>query len=83
MGYLKFHKNGKKIKISRISSNPYKLLRLLIEPFGIAKTIDGAYGILSKRKHTMRDRYLEPNRKITAIKYTIKNYKKYPALVNT
>ncbi len=78
IGYLKFHKNGKKIGISRITSNPYKLLRFLIDPFGTARTIDATYKILTKRKNETTDEYLGLNRKITAIRNTIKELQKVP-----
>ena len=77
-GYLKFHKNGKKIKISRITSNPYKLLHFLIDPFGAARTIDATYKILTKRKQETTDEYLGLNRKITTIGNTIKELQKVP-----
>ncbi len=77
-GYLKFHKNGKKIRISRNTSNPYKLLHFLIDPFGAARTIDAIYKILTKRKNEATDEYLGLNRKITTIRNTIKELQKVP-----
>lgn len=79
VGYLKFGKYGRKIKISRSTSNPYKLLHCLIEPFRVAKTIDTVCRTLaSKDDHASIDPYLALNVMIRKIEYTIKELQKIP-----
>lgn len=50
IGYLKCSKTGKKVKVSRITSRPYRLLHCLMEPFGIAKSVDTAFESLPRAK---------------------------------
>lgn len=78
VGYLKYHKNSKKIRISKVTSKPYRLLHCLSNPFGIAKKIDVVYEILTKKEHRPTDEYLDLNKKITAIRNTVKELQKIP-----
>jgi hypothetical protein len=42
-GYLKFGKFGKKKKIGQARSRPFRLLQCLLEPLGVAKTVDSVF----------------------------------------
>lgn len=77
IGYLKCSKTGKKVKISRITSRPYRLLHCLMEPFGIAKSVDTAFESLPHAKD-VGDNYLKTNKRIEKILFTIKELQKIP-----
>lgn len=79
IGYLKFGTNGRKTKISRITSRPYKLLRCLTEPFGVAKPINLVYeALVNKKDATINNPYLALNIKIRKIEFTIKELQRIP-----
>lgn len=79
VGYLKYNKNSKKIKISRATSRPYKLLRCLTEPFGVAKPINLVYeALVNKKDATINNPYLALNIKIRKIEFTIKELQRIP-----
>lgn len=77
IGYLKCSKTGKKVKVSRITSRPYRLLHCLMEPFGIAKSVDTAFESLPHAKD-VGDNYLKTNKRIEKILFTIKELQKIP-----
>lgn len=77
IGYLKYSKTGKKVKISRITSQPYRLLKCLIEPFGIAKSVNTVFESLPRAKD-VGDDYLKTSKRIEKILFTIKELQKIP-----
>lgn len=68
IGFLKFGKKREKIKIGKKDSQPFKLLKLLIENFGVKRKIDYIFEHVRNEKYNKieKDRYcdpyLEPNR---------------------
>lgn len=76
IGYLKLSKNGSKIKISRNTSRPFRLLRYLVEFFGAARKVDEIYRILTGKNTAGADPLLGAGRKITSIEYTKKELQK-------
>jgi hypothetical protein len=65
IGYLKFGKHGKKVKIGRVTSQPFKLLVCLTQPhFGVQKTIDIVFESLREnlRKRNLGEYTTPPNR---------------------
>lgn len=77
IGYLKFHKNGPKIKIGRATSRHYRLLRCLISPFGIAKTVESIYKKVEKGEKN-NDKYLEAGEQLQKIVYAKQYLHKIP-----
>lgn len=80
IGYLQFGKSGKKKKISRSTARSFRLLQCLLEPLGVAKTIDSVFEAvrLPKDKNDSRlsDWNTEKGRKIELISWTIKELQK-------
>lgn len=68
IGFLKFGKKREKIKIGEKDSQPFKLLKILIENFGVKRKIDYIFERVRNEKCNKmekahyRDPYLEPNR---------------------
>jgi hypothetical protein len=51
VGYFKFYKEGKKIKIGNSNTRPFKLLQCLCSPhFGIQRTINNIYDSIKLEK---------------------------------
>ena len=83
-GYLKFYKQGKKIKIGGINSRHFRLLQCLYEPLGVFKTIDSAFEAIRLPKDTDDSRLggfsTSKNRKIEKVQYSIKELQKIKEL---
>jgi hypothetical protein len=80
-GFLKFSKQGKKIKIGGTNSQSFKLLTSLTEPFGTAKSVDVVFeaireGIKYKSKSGVYTSGIDRPQKITLIEYAIKELQK-------
>lgn len=80
IGYFKFYKEGKKIKIGGQSTRHFRLLQCLCEPVGVAKTIDSVFEAIrlprDKQDERLNDDYLAKNRKTELIQYAIKELQK-------
>lgn len=81
IGYLKFGKFGEKIEIGRETSQPYKLLLCVIEPFGVAKKVDAVFeaireNVKDKSRGGVYTDAFDKNKKIQLIKFTIKELQK-------
>jgi len=79
-GYLKFGKFGKKKRIGKPKSRPFRLLQCLLEPLGTARMVDAVFEAirLPKDKDDFRlsGWNTERTRKIEIIKNTIKELQK-------
>lgn len=81
LGYIKFGKYAKNIKISKTTSQPFKLLQCLTEPVGIAKSIDTVFeaireNLLEKSRTGIYQKSIDRNKKIEMIGYAIKEIQK-------
>ncbi len=81
-GYLKFYKEGRKIFIGGIETRHFRLLQCLLEPFGVAKTINAVFDsikLLRDEKDSILSGYDEQmikSRKVTLISNSIKELQK-------
>src|SRR3989344_3601667 len=80
-GYLKFNKNGKKIKIGGSNSQPFKLLKSLTEPFGTAKSVEITFeavreNMRGKSKSGVYTSDIDRAQKVKIIGYVIKELQK-------
>jgi len=80
-GFLKFSKQGKKIKIGGASSQSFKLLQCLTEPFRTAKSVDTVFeaireNVKYKSKSGVYTAGTDKQQKITLIEYAIKELQK-------
>lgn len=79
-GYLKFGKFGKKKKIGKSKSRPFRLLQCLLEPLGTARMVDAVFEAIRLPKDKDDSRLsgwsTERTRKIEIIKNTIKELQK-------
>ncbi|HPN14755.1 MAG TPA: hypothetical protein PLF71_01385 [bacterium] len=70
-GFLKYYKQGKNIKIGKSDSKHYLLLQLLLDPFGVKRTIDSVYEAISnnkrKKQTTTNQKYVSTPTKIRAL----------------
>ena len=86
IGYFKFYKEAPKIKIGNIRSRHYRLLEALINPVGVAKTVDIVFDAIrlpkDKIDSRLKDQYLARNRQIDLIKYSMKELQKINGLRN-
>ena len=84
IGYFKFYKEGLKIKIGKTESRQYRLIEVLIDQPGTAKTINTVFEaiVLPKDEEDQRlcDDYLAKNRKIEIINFTMKELQKIEGL---
>ena len=51
LGFLKFSKQGKPVKIGGVNSQPFRLLQCLTEPFGTAKSVDAVFEAIRENMH--------------------------------
>lgn len=83
-GYLKFYKEGPKIGIGATKTRKYRLLEVLIEPLGVAKTIDVVFDAIKTPKDSQDSRlnnnYTAPARKKEIIDYALKELQKVEGL---
>lgn len=80
-GFLKFNKQGQKVKIGTANSQSFKLLKSLTEPFGIAKSVDVVFeaireGVKYKSKSGVYTSGIDKLQKIKLIEYAIKELQK-------
>jgi len=81
-GYLKFGENDKETEISKITSQPFKLLQSLTEPqIGSAKSTDTVFEAIREnvqdgKKTGTFDTAMDRRQKIRCIKYVIKDLQK-------
>ncbi len=84
MGYLKFYKQGQKIKIGKTTSRKYRLLDCLIYPLGVAKTTDGIFDSIKISKDALdtdlTDAYVAHSKKQDIIEFTMKELQKIDGL---
>jgi len=84
IGYFKFYKQGKKMKIGSIKSRHFRLLQSLSEPFGVSKTVGSLFEAIRLPKDikdtTLSNFNTEQSRKVEIIKYTIKELQKNKGL---
>lgn len=84
IGYFKMNKKAKKIKIGREGTKKLNLLRCLINPPGVARSIDSIFGAIKttkdERNNVFQDSYLSENKKREAIENTIKELQKIDGL---
>jgi len=80
IGYLKFGKDGLPIKIGYVRNRPFKLLQCLLNPIGVAKTIDMVFESIKKPKdetdQSLISEYGGLQQKLKKIKHTIKELQK-------
>jgi hypothetical protein len=80
-GFLKFNKWKPKIKIGGANRQPFKLLRCLTEPFGIAKSVDVVFeaireNVRYKSKSGIYTNAIDRAQKTKLIEYAIKELQK-------
>ena len=79
-GFLKFGKHGKKIKIGKSDSKPFKLLQAVLVSFPSARTEDSLFEAIRSTKDKHDSRLTDPltsrQRKMQLIKYAIKELQK-------
>jgi len=80
-GYLKFGKFGNKIKIGGANSQPFKLLKCLTEPFGVAKSVEVIFEALRENmKHKSKSGVYtggtDKSQKVKIIEYAVKELQK-------
>ena len=80
-GFLKFIKQGEKIKIGGANSQSFKLLQCLTEPFGTAKSVDTVFeaireNVKYKSKSGVYMAGIDKQQKIKLIRYAIKELQK-------
>ncbi len=84
VGYLKFYKQGPKIKIGGSGTRKFKLLMALSSPLKVAKTVNTVFECIALPKDAnnslLKDNYLSANTKRTIIEYTIKELQKIKEL---
>lgn len=86
IGYFKYYKQGKKIKVGYENSRHFKLLKFLIEPINTAKTIDSVFDVIKipkDRNDSMLNSsniYQTKERKVNIISYAIKELQKKEGL---
>lgn len=86
-GFLKFGKKGKRIKISKFDSQPFRLLSFLNKPFGSARSIDGAFEVIQtehrKKSVLSGGAYLNMGEKIKALETVKKELQKIKGFTRT
>jgi len=80
-GFLKFNKQDNGTKIGKITSQPFRLLQCLTEPFRIAKTVDTVFeaireNVKYKSKSGVYTQNIDKAKKVILIKYAIKEVQK-------
>lgn len=85
IGFIKFGKFGEKIEIGRETSQPYRLLQCLTEPFKKPKSIDTVFetireGLYKKSKNGIYTSIMDKPKKVKLIEYAIKEVQKVQAL---
>jgi len=80
-GFLKFSKQGQKIKIGGANSQSFKLLKCITEPFGIAKSIEVVFEAVRenmkyKSKRGVYTNDIDRAQKIKIIGFAIKELQK-------
>ena len=79
-GYLKFGKYGKKKKIGKASSRHFRLLKTMLSPLGVSRTVDSVFDAIKlpedKNDTRLQDWNTSANRKVELIKYAIKELQK-------
>lgn len=83
IGYLKFHKQGPKIRIGSIKTRKFRLIEILSNPTGTAKNIEVVFRYISlprDAKNSSLESYDSTNAKITIIKNTMKELQKNKGL---
>lgn len=75
-GFLKFSENGERIRIGKVDSQPFKLLKTLLDPLGTAKSIEFVFEKISNNDHAENDAYLNMNKMIRTIRYSITELQK-------
>jgi hypothetical protein len=84
VGYFKFYKQGEKIPVGKVGTRKYRLLATLMNPLGVAKTVDSVFEAIRLLKDEsdgrLRDDYLSQTRKLERIEFTIKELQKIPGL---
>ncbi len=83
-GYLKFYKEGKKIKIGSIKTRKFRLLKALSDPLEVAKKVSIVFSQISlpkdKNDSSLEDTYLSADRQRNLIEYTVKELQKMEEL---
>lgn len=83
-GYLKFYKQGPKIRVGNLTSRKYKLMACLFDPLGVAKTTDAVFESIKTKKDGTDERlnnsYLAKDRKREIIQFTMKELQKIKKL---
>lgn len=72
-GYLKFGKFGKKIQIGRPNSRHFRLLKCLLDPLGVSRTIDSVFEAIKLPKDENDPRLSDWNTRETRMIELIKN----------
>lgn len=83
-GYIKLHKNGQKIPIGTITSRKFRLVNILIDPLGTARTVDSIFDAIKldrdESDSRLKDPYLAKQRKVEIINFTLKELQKTKGL---
>ncbi len=84
VGYIKLYKQGSKIKIGKTGTRKYRLLEVLLEPLGAAKTIEAIFDAIrvsrDESDSRLMDGYLAQPRKMELIEYAMKELQKTDGL---
>ncbi len=84
MGYLKLNRKGKKIPIGKIKTRKFRLLKILIDPVGTARTVDSVFEEIKlprdEKDGRLNDSYLSHKRKLEIIQNTLKELQKREGL---
>jgi len=79
-GYLKFGKYGKKVKIGKKDSRPFRLLEYLLETLGVARTVDTVFEVIKlpndKNDPLLNEWNTVMTRKVELIQFAIKELQK-------
>ena len=84
MGISNSYKQGEKIPVGKVGTRKYRLLATLIEPLGVAKTVDSVFDAIRLSRDesdgSLRDDYFSQTPKLERIEFTIKELQKIPGL---
>ncbi len=84
IGYLKFYKQGPKIRIGNIKTRKFRLLEILFDPLGVAKTVYVVFEAIKLPRDESDGRlgndYLSEERRRELIEYTMKELQKIKEL---
>jgi len=83
-GYLKFYKEGPRILIGKVDTRKYRLVEVLFDPLGVAKSIEVVFEAIRDPKDEadgrLKGEYTAPTRQRELIDYAMKELQKIKGL---